>query len=100
MRRDPFALCYLRTESLRLSADYQLLVREFDVLVERPFDLDAHAAWRRKLRDFRGLLANHKLAWEWMQYPPCDANSPRPHYFCAVAARRTDFPIGVEADSR
>jgi hypothetical protein len=57
------AIAYLRAESLQLSADYDLLLREFKALFEGPFEPDAHQTWRQKLRQFRGLLANHRLAW-------------------------------------
>jgi hypothetical protein len=100
MPKPSFALPYLRAESLRLSAECNLLVREFEALREIPFDPVAHASYRRKLRHFRGLLANHKLAWEWTQYPPCAVSSPRPLYFSAVLVRRTDFPIGVTDDAQ
>lgn len=63
---------YLRAESLRLSADCTRLRQELDALRDTtPFDFGAHATYQRKLRCFRGLLANHRLALEWMQHPPC-----------------------------
>lgn len=87
------AVAYLRAESLRLSAECELLRRDFEALRDIPFDRVAYAACKRQLRHFRGLLANHKLALEWMQYPPCGVNAPRPRCFCAILAPPTDFPV-------
>jgi hypothetical protein len=87
------AFAYLRAESLRLSADYGLLLREFEILVERPFEPSAHATWRRKSRQLRGLLANHRLAWQWTQHPPCGVDAPQLHCFRPVAVPPTDFLV-------
>jgi len=91
--RQPFALAYLRAESLRLSSDFERLQREFNALRDLPFDYRAHAACQQKLRHFRGLLANHRLALQWMQDPPCGVNTLRPRRFCAILARPADFPV-------
>src|SRR5262249_24717510 len=94
------AIAYLRAESLQLWADYELLRCEFAALRDGPLDRTANAACQRTLRQFRGLLANHRLAWIWTQSPPCGVNAPRPHCFCAIPAPPTDFPIiAVAADS-
>jgi len=86
------AIAYLRAESLQLSADYDLLLREFKALFEGPFEPDAHQTWRQKLRQFRGLLANHRLAWQWTIYPPCGVGAPRRCSYAALATP-TDFPV-------
>ena len=93
------AVAYLQAESLQLSADFDALTREFEVIVERPFDRSAHAMWRRKLREFRGLLANHRLAWQWAQYPPCAVDARPLRCFCAIVAPPTDFPVTSAAAS-
>jgi len=93
------AIAYLRAESLRLSVDYDLLLHEFEALFDRPFELRAHAAWRQKSRQLRGLIANHRIAWLWTQYPPCGRGAPRARCFCAIVAPLTDFAVtAISAD--
>ena len=91
---------YLRAESLQLSADCERLRDEFEALRERPFDWGAHATLQQRLRHFRGLLANHRLALEWTAHPPCGVNAPPSRCFRGILAPRTDFPvIAIAADS-
>jgi hypothetical protein len=93
------AVTYLRAESLRLSADCERLRREFEAIRERPFDWDAHATFQRKLRQFRGLLANHRLALDWTANPPGDVNARRCRGSRGILARRTDFQaVAIAAD--
>src|SRR5262249_38887081 len=75
--------------------NYDLLAGERKALGDRPFEPDAHLAWRQKLRQFRGLLANHRLAWQWTMYPPCGVNGPAP-CSCAGSAMPTEIP-GIAA---
>jgi len=101
MNRDPLALAYLRSESRQLSGDYELLRREFETLVNAPFDRVANATCRRKLRELRGLLANHRLALTWMQSPPCGVTVGWPRQFCPILVPPTDFRVmagAVEAE--
>ena len=48
---------------------------------------------RYKLRHFRGLLANHRLALHWMLHPPCGNNGQRVGWFSAILAPPADFQI-------
>ncbi|HEU5254421.1 MAG TPA: hypothetical protein VFU28_00405 [Vicinamibacterales bacterium] len=34
------------------------------------------SAFQLKLQEHRGLLANHRIALEWMRHPPCGRTSP------------------------
>jgi len=87
------AIEYLRAESLRLSSACKDLGREFEALNDRPFNWGAHAAYQRRLRHFRGLLANHSLALDWTLHPPCGNKGQRVRRFRAIRALPTDFPV-------
>ena len=65
-------LAYLRAEHARLAEQLRTLCSEFKALLRSPH-VPRHgwAVYARRMGEHRGLLANHRIALEWMMYPPC-----------------------------
>jgi hypothetical protein len=68
-------LAYLREEHVRLLEQFRTLRSEFQAL--RNADVPPHewAAHSHKVQEFTNLLANHRIALEWMRDPPCGRTS-------------------------
>ena len=62
---------YLLTEHMLLGEEHRRLMRTFATLKRaRP----SNARWKAHRRDVqahKSLLANHRIALEWMRHPPC-----------------------------
>ena len=69
-------LTYLRAEHGHLTERFRTLRREFEGLRSANVsNVSERAAFELKLREHRGLLANHRIALEWTLHPPCGRTS-------------------------
>jgi hypothetical protein len=88
-------LAYLRAEHRRLLEQLRTLRSEFEAL--RRADVPPHelAAHYERVQAYRSLLANHRIALEWMRYPPCGrASVPSPLRDTRVAVEWLLCPPG------
>jgi MEDS: MEthanogen/methylotroph, DcmR Sensory domain len=68
-------LAYLRAEHVRLLEQFRALRSEFEALRRAHVLPHEWAATFQRMREFRNLLANHRIGLEWMRYPPCGRTS-------------------------
>ena len=68
-RKETFA--YLRDERRRLMQQHRRLFRDFKALRAAWFPPVEWAAHRERVHEFQGLLANHRIAYQWALHPPC-----------------------------
>jgi hypothetical protein len=72
-------LAYLREEHVRLLEQFRTLRSEFQALRNAHVAPHEWAAHSQKVQEYKNLLANHRIALEWMRYPPCGrTNVPSP----------------------
>jgi len=87
-------LAYLHAESLRLLAQHRELQRQFESLRGPHLcRTNEWVAYRQRLREHWGLLANHRVALEWALYPPCGRTGASSPLMC----RKDLFSVPLQA---
>jgi hypothetical protein len=82
-------LAYLRAEHVRLTEQFRTLRSECEALRRAHVPRHEWAAHFERVQAYRSLLANHRIALEWMRYPPCGRTN------LASPLRRVQIPFSA-----